>query len=193
VRIKPVASRTAVHVVREGDNLTLLAARFHTTIAALASTNHINPAKPIVIGQRLRLPAAAPALTPQRLDVRGMLDQWSARLGVDSRLIRALAWMESGFQTEIVSSAGARGVLQTLPSTRAYVETVLAGRDIPSSVDGDIEVGIIYLKHLLKAFGGDERLALAGWYQGERAVKKHGLYKITKPFVANVLALRTRM
>jgi lysozyme family protein len=193
VRIKPVASRTAVHLVREGDNLTLLAARFHTTIAALASANHIDPAKPIVIGQRLRLPAAAPALTSQRLDVRGMLDQWSARLGIDSRLIRALAWMESGFQTEIVSSAGARGVLQTLPSTRAYVETVLAGRDIPNSVDGDIEVGILYLKHLLKTFGGNERLALAGWYQGERAVKKHGLYKITKPFVANVLALRTRM
>ena len=101
--------------------------------------------------------------------------------------------MESGFQTEIVSSAGARGVLQTLPTTRSYVETVLAGRDIPNSVDGDIEVGILYLKHLLQAFGGDEHLALAGWYQGERAVKKHGLYDITKPFVANVLALRSRM
>jgi soluble lytic murein transglycosylase-like protein len=137
--------------------------------------------------------AAPPALTPQRLDVRGMLDQWSERLGVDSHLVRALAWMESGFQTEIVSSAGARGVLQTLPTTRAYVETVLAGRNIPNSVDGDIEVGILYLKHLLRVFGGNERLALAGWYQGELAVQKHGLYKVTKPFVANVLALRNRM
>ena len=35
--------------------------------------------------------------------------------------------------------------------------------------------------------------ALAGWYQGERAVKASGLYKVTKPFVANVLALRGRM
>jgi soluble lytic murein transglycosylase-like protein len=182
-----------VHVVRVGDTRTELAARFHTTIAAFASTNHIDPAKPILIGQRLRLPARAPALTSQRLDVRGMLDQWSARLGVDAHLVRALAWMESGFQTEIVSSAGARGVLQTLPTTRTYVETVLAGRKIPQSVDGDIEVGILYLKHLLKTFGGDERLALAGWYQGELAVQKHGLYKVTKPFVANVLALRGRM
>ena len=41
-----------------------------------------------------------------------------------------------------------------------------------------------YLKHLLDAFDGDERLALAGWYQGERAVRAHGLYNITKPFVA---------
>jgi soluble lytic murein transglycosylase-like protein len=193
VRTKPVVVRTPVHVVRVGDTLTALAARFHTTIAALAATNHIDPAKPIVVGQRLRMPGAAPALTSQKLDVRGMLDQWSVRLGVDSQLVRALAWMESGFQTEIVSSAGARGVLQTLPTTREYVETVLAGRKIPQSVDGDIEVGILYLKHLLGTFGGDERLALAGWYQGERAVKKHGLYEITKPFVANVLALRSRM
>jgi soluble lytic murein transglycosylase-like protein len=87
--------------------------------------------------------------------------------------------MESGFQTEIVSSAGARGVLQTLPATRRYVERVLAGRLIPQSVDGDIEVGVLYLRHLLQAFRGDER--------------KHGLYHVTKPFVANVLALRSRM
>ncbi len=42
-------------------------------------------------------------------------------------------------------------------------------------------------------FNGNERLALAGWYQGELAVRNYGLYKVTKPFVANVLALRTRM
>ena len=193
VSARSAITRTSVHIVREGDTLTALAVKFHTTIAALASTNHLDAAKPIVIGRRLRLPAVAAALTPQRLDVRGMLDRWSARLDVDSHLVRALAWMESGFQTEIVSTAGARGVLQTLPSTREYVSTVLAGRTIPQSVDGDIEVGILYLKHLLQVFNGDEHLALAGWYQGERAVQDHGLYEITKPFVANVLALRNRM
>jgi LysM repeat protein len=197
VTTRAVTTMTSVHVVRVGDTLTALAAQFHTTIRALASANHIDPAKPIVIGQRLHVSTtrvvAAAALTSQPLDVRGLLDQWSARLGVDPHLVRALAWMESGFQTEIVSSAGARGVLQTLPTTRTYVETVLAGRKIPQSVNGDIEVGVLYLKHLLQVFGGDERLALAGWYQGEVAVQQHGLYKVTKPFVANVLALRTRM
>lgn len=189
------ASQTVLHVVRPGDNLTALATSYHTTIAALAAANGIDPAKPIVIGQRLRIPAVAtaPTLGPQRLDVRAMLDGWSARLGVDPHLVRALAWMESGFQTDIVSSAGARGVLQTLPSTRAYVESVLAGRRIPATVDGDIETGLLYLKHLLAVFNGDERLALAGWYQGERAVREHGVYDVSRPFVANVLALRTRM
>jgi LysM repeat protein len=193
VRARPVSSPSAVHIVQTGDTLTALAARYGTTIAALAAANHIDAAKPIVIGQHLRLPISMTALDPPKADVRAMLDAWSARLGVDPHLVRALAWMESGFQTRLVSDAGARGVLQTLPTTRAYVETVLAGRPLPHTVDGDVEVGVLYIRHLLQVFGGSERLALAGWYQGERAVKEHGLYKVTKPFVANVLALQTRM
>jgi LysM repeat protein len=197
VRVRTETAAVSVsftaHVVRVGDTLTALAARYGTTVSALAAANSIKPSQPIVIGQKLRLPVSTSALDAPKSDVRAKLDSWSARLGVDPHLVRALAWMESGFQTRIVSSAGARGVLQTLPTTRQYVETVLAGRSIPETVDGDIEVGILYLRHLLQVFNGDSRLALAGWYQGERAVKEHGLYKVTKPFVANVLALRTRM
>ena len=178
-----------MHVVHVGDTLTAIAAQARTTIAALASLNHIDPAKPIMIGQRLRVPAPAPRSPPQRATFASDARHVVGRLGVDPHLVRALAWMESGYQTEIVSSAGARGVLQTLPTTRDYVETVLAGQEIPHTVDGDIEVGILYLRHLLNVFRGNESLALAGWYQGERAVNEHGVYKVTKPFVANVLAL----
>jgi LysM repeat protein len=189
-----VSAPKTIYVVREGDSLTAIAAKFRTTIAAVAAANKIDPAKPIVIGQKLQLTVAAPsALASQTIDVRALLDAWAGRLGFDAHLVRALAWMESGFQTKIVSSAGAVGVLQTLPTTRAYVENVLNGGPIPHTVDGDVHVGVLYLKHLLDAFGGDEKLALAGWYQGERAVRAHGAYKVTKPFVANVLALRARM
>ena len=205
VRAKSVTvSASSIYVVRTGDSLTSIAANHRTTVAALARTNKLDILKPIVIGQRLRIPSAVaravtvaavtrPALASQSIDVRALLDRWAGALGVDVHLVRALAWMESGFQTSIVSSAGARGVLQTLPTTREYVETVLAGKPIAHTVDGDVEVGVRYLKHLLDTFQGDERLALAGWYQGERAVRAHGLYNITKPFVANVLALKSRM
>jgi LysM repeat protein len=193
VRVRPAVSPSSVHIVLEGDTLTSLATRYGTTLRALTAANGIAAARPIVIGQRLRIPVATAALDSSRLNVRALLDGWAARLGVDVHLVRALAWMESGYQTTIVSSAGARGVLQTLPSTRTYVEDVLAGNRLPATVDGDIEVGVLFLRHLLQVFGGDDRLALAGWYQGEQAVKDHGLYKVTKPFVANVLALRDRM
>jgi soluble lytic murein transglycosylase-like protein len=151
----------------------------------------------LLIGKQLRIPggttAVATALESTPTEVRERLDYWSGRLGVSTSLVRALAWMESGYQPGVVSQAGAKGVLQTLPSTRDFVEDVLLGRPVPQNLDGDIEVGIRFLRHLLGNFGGDERLALAAWYQGEAAVRKDGVYTVTKPFVENVLALKSRM
>ena len=140
-------------------------------------------------------PAVVPGVgsAATQAEVRARLDVWAARLGVSSQLVRALAWMESGFQQRVVSNVGARGVLQTLPSTRQFVEEVLLGRRVPFTLDGDIEVGILYLRHLLHRFGGSERLALAAWYEGEQAVRQIGLYKETKLFVSDVLSLRARI
>ena len=56
-----------------------------------------------------------------------------------------------------------------------------------------MQAGVALLRHLLQVFHGDERLALAAWYQGERAVRESGVYKVSKPFVAGVLALSKRM
>ncbi len=141
---------------------------------------------------RLRPPAPGGGGAPAA-EVRARLDAWAARLGVPGHLVRALAWMESGYQPAIVSPAGARGVLQVLPSTRRFVQDVLAGRRLPPTLDGDIEAGVLYLRHLLRSFGGDERLAVAAWYQGERAVRVDGLYPETRRFVDDVLALSARM
>jgi peptidoglycan hydrolase-like protein with peptidoglycan-binding domain len=193
------ATSTATYRVKAGDTLTAIARRYSTTVAALARTNRLDPAKPILIGARLRVPrndVSQPSRSPLAAApsaVRDTLDRWAVQLGVKQSLVRALAWMESGFQPNIVSEAGARGVLQTLPSTRDFVETVLAGRALPTTLDGDVEVGVLFLRHLLRRFDGDESLALAAWYQGERAVRRDGVYGVTKPFVANVLALKQRM
>ncbi len=190
----PLPTRTLLvrrYVVRPGDNLTMISRRFGTTVRALAHANRLDPARPLLIGTRLALPGATAAAAPQ--SVREMLTTTARRYGVDERLIRALAWMESGYQTSIVSSAGAVGVMQTLPSTREYVERVVVGRPIPRTVEGDIEVGVLLVRHLLKRFDGNESLALAAWYQGEKAVREYGVYKVSKPFVANVLALKSRV
>jgi Putative peptidoglycan binding domain/Transglycosylase SLT domain len=175
---------------------TAVALRRYQRRAHLLADAVVGPRTLAAIVHRDRVPVRATVartLAPTSNEVPAKLDAWATRLGVDPHLVRALAWMESGYQTRVVSAAGARGVLQTLPTTRQYVETSLAGRPIPRTVDGDIEVGVLYLKHLLEVFHGDESLALAGWYEGERAVREVGVYNVTKPFVANVLALRARM
>jgi LysM repeat protein len=192
-----VAKVETRYVVKPGDTLTAIAAKHRITLAQLAHANHLDPSRVLLIGAHLDVPVATgsarAALAAAPTAVRERLDAWAAQEGVSTHLVRALAWMESGFQPGVVSKAGARGVLQTLPSTRRYVETTLLGRAVPQTLDGDIEVGVVYLRHLLQVFDGNQSLALAGWYQGERAVRTIGVYKVTKPFVADVLALSQRM
>ena len=67
---------------------------------------------------------------------------------------------------------------------------MLAGEAIPRTASGNIRVGVLYLRELLREFNGNERLALAGWYQGPASVRKQGLLHATKVFVGDVLALR---
>jgi hypothetical protein len=45
---------------------------------------------------------------------------------------------------------------------------------------------------MLQRVARDDRLALAGYYQGLSSVKKRGMYDDTKAYVANILALRRR-
>jgi len=108
---------------------------------------------------------------------------------LDPKLARAVAWMESGFQQDVVSSVGAIGVMQLLPETWEFVDTVLLGESTPRDYRGNVRAGVRYLRWQLDQFGGDVRLALAGWYQGARAVREVGLYDDTRLFVRVVLAL----
>ena len=186
------------YVVKPGDSLTAIARRSGTTLSTLAHLNKLDPARPLLIGTHLRLPAAVAASptavsASNAVDVRASIDKWAAYYDIDASLARALAWMESGYNNSVVSSVGAQGVMQILPSTWDYVERVLVGHRVEHGPDGNVHVGLAYLHHLLGVFGGNEQLALAGWYQGERAVKVVGPYKVSKVFVADVLALRDRM
>jgi LysM repeat protein len=186
------------YVVKPGDSLTAIARTHGTTLSQLAKLNKLNPANALLIGVKLRLPASVRA-APTAVSatnagtVRGSLDRWAVHYGIDPSLARALAWMESGYNNTVVSSVGAQGVMQLLPTTWDYVETVLIKHPVAHDADGNVHVGLAYLNHLLQAFNGNEQLALSAWYQGERATRATGPYKVTKVFVADVLALRQRM
>jgi Transglycosylase SLT domain/Putative peptidoglycan binding domain/LysM domain len=181
------------HLVRTGDTLTALAVRYGTTVAALERANNLRPGAFLLIGTRLRIPVGARHVPGTASGVRGSLDRWAVHYGVDPHLARALAWMESGFQPTIRSPIGAWGVMQVTPATWDYTEGILIGMPIPRTADGNVRIGLAYLHHLLHSFGGDERLALAAYYQGPASVRKRGLLRETKAFVADVQALKQRM
>jgi peptidoglycan hydrolase-like protein with peptidoglycan-binding domain len=183
------------YVVKPGDTLTAIATKHKTTVRALAKVNDLKSVNLVVEGAKLRLPGnvgSGPAQELSRSTVRAHIDKWAKHYGVPTNLARALAWQESGFQTNITSSVGAWGPMQVMPETWSFVETVLLGRDVPRTGEGGVQVGMALLAHLLKRFDGNQRLAIGAWYQGEKAVRDRGFYDETKTFVANVLALSGR-
>ena len=101
--------------------------------------------------------------------------------------------MESGYQPSVVSAVGARGVLQVMPTTRDFVEQVLVGHPSRTRSTGTSRSASSTSATCSGSSTATRRLALAAWYQGEAAVRQFGLYQMTKPFVADVLALQQRM
>jgi hypothetical protein len=174
---------------------TLRAVRRFQSRAALPADGVVGPATSRALTRAA--PARAPAAKPiargaSRAEVRQMLGYWARRYDVSPSLVRALAWMESGFQWNVTSSVGAWGVMQVMPATWRFVEHVLTGRDFRRTARGNIRVGILYLRHLLRYYGGNRRLALAAYHQGPRAVRRHGLYRETRVYVRTILALERR-
>jgi peptidoglycan hydrolase-like protein with peptidoglycan-binding domain len=133
------------------------------------------------------------ALRASRPAIEASLARWAAHYDVSLDLVRALAWQESGFQNHVRSRAGAVGVMQVIPDTRAFVEEVLLGHAVPRTMDGNVRLGVAYLHHLLHRFGMNVRLAVGAYYAGPAAVLSGELSGPARHFVANVLALRGRI
>lgn len=195
-RVLAIHGPIHTHTVLAGESFFSIAARLRVSPWQLARVNGIPLTHIIVPGQRLVLPAGArlrsvtTASPPASRDtVRGAIDYWSRSYGVDPKLARALAWMESGFQEDVVSNVGAIGVMQLLPETWYFVDAVLLGVRTPRTYEGNVRAGVRYLRWQLDQFSGSVRLALAGWYQGARAVRERGVYAETTEFVRIVLAL----
>ncbi len=187
--------------VHRGDTLTAIGQRFGVGLHRLARANGLHVHALLITGTRLRVPAhatrahttAPAAQAPAPWSVGWSIDHWSAHYGVDAHLVRAVAWQESGWHPQAVSAAGAWGVMQVMPATWSFVEDGVIGVPVAHTPDGGVRVGVAFLRHLLVGFGGNVRLAVAAYYQGETATRMFGVLPISKPYVANVMALRTRL
>ena len=194
-RAKNRTQRThRTHRIARGETLTTISRRYGVSVKAIARANRLDPRRYIIAGTRIRIPGAPARMAmTESFTVRAAIDHWSRVYGVDPRLVRALAWWESGFNNSLVSPAGARGVMQVTPATWDYVETVLVRRRIPRTTSGNVQVGVAFLRQLVREFRGDVPLALAAYVQGPRSVRRHGLFRETRQYVAGVLALSGRI
>ena len=159
----------------------------------LAADGLVGPHTLASFGVRRPVPQPTHSTTRRSgIGVRALLTYWARYYGLSPSLVKALAWQESGFQQQVRSRVGARGVMQVTPQTWSYVEMVLLGRNVRPGIDGNIHVGVAYLRQLLHEFHFNVRLAIGAYNMGPAAVRAHGLYPKTRRFVANVLALRRR-
>ena len=112
----------------------------------------------------------------------------ASRYQVPEALIHAVIAIESAYDPNAISRAGAVGLMQLMPATaRRYG---VADRRNPSA---NLTGGTRYLKDLLLRFDSNLELALAGYNAGENAVEKFGNqippFDETQNYVRKVLEL----
>ena len=109
----------------------------------------------------------------------------AAQHGVDAEFIACVIEAESGFNPAAVSRAGARGLMQLMPSTAMQYRV-----DNPFDPGSNILGGTRHLKALLRKYRGNMRLALAAYNAGVEAVTKYnGIppFRETREYVAKIL------
>ena len=88
---------------------------------------------------------------------------------IELNFLKAVAKLESDFDPNCVSSAGAVGIMQMMPSTAEG----LGVEDIYDPYQ-NIMAGAKYLRQMLDRFNGDYELAYAGYNAGPNAVARAG-------------------
>ncbi|MBU1867805.1 MAG: lytic transglycosylase domain-containing protein [Candidatus Margulisbacteria bacterium] len=102
---------------------------------------------------------------------------------VNPKLITALMSRESRFNPKAVSSSGAIGLGQLLPSTAKGLKL-----DDPFDIEQNTHGTVLYIKSLLQRFGNDATKALAGYFEGPNAITRNGGFSAkTKAYVEDIL------
>jgi soluble lytic murein transglycosylase-like protein len=105
----------------------------------------------------------------------------SERYGIDENLIKAIIKKESSFNSNAVSSAGAKGLMQIMPFNFKSL-----GITDPFNIEQNIEGGTKLLKQYLDKFNGNLEMGLMAYNAGPGTMKKRGvtasneLYKMPK-------------
>jgi len=115
--------------------------------------------------------------TDSALDVEGLVAEAARNFDVNPLLVDSVIQVESNYNPFAVSPKGAQGLMQLMPGTAQRF-------GVTDSFDPkqNIEAGVRYLKFLEDTFQ-DDRLAIAAYNAGEKAVAK---YKDVPPYPETV-------
>ncbi len=203
-----ISANAGQYVVRPGDTVWGIARTHHVTVQRLIHDNNLRNPNRIYPGEKLHIgddavvaqpaaaPAPAPALAPAAAistsEARSIITAAALRHGVNANFALAVAYWESSWHQEAVSSTGAIGMMQVEPYTAAWVGPSLLHRSVNLRDPYDnADTGVALLRHLLDVFDSP-KLALAAYYQGEYGTRRYGIYRSSRGYVEGIWALRNR-
>ena len=130
---------------------------------------------------------------PQDPELDAMFSEFATAEGLNPGLLKAVAWLESGWQQDVVSPAGAVGFMQVTPVTAQWLEAASFGEQMNEdvSVYDNVKMGARYLRILLDVTS-DEDTAIASYYQGYGTTLSGKMYEETKQYVKLVRAVQQR-
>ena len=193
------------YVVQPGDTLWGISQSHHLNLQRLIAINDFGDPNLIHPGDRVNVPdppappaAAAPAPSasgpagPHGAAAKAIIVAAARHHGLNPNFALAVSYWESGWNQSVVSSTGAVGLMQVEPYTAVWAGPAFLGRavDLNNATD-NAELGAAMLRHYLEVFD-DPKLALAAYYQGETATRKHGIYPSSRRYVDGIWALRNR-
>jgi len=143
-------------------------ARTGRLVRSVARPARALPEKP---APQIELPPSVESAPPE---LATLVDQIAGRHGVDSDLVHSMIRVESNYNPFAVSSKGALGLMQLVPSTARRFSVT----DVFNPAQ-NVEGGVRYLKYLLDLYKGEKRLALAAYNAGEGTVER---YRGVPPF-----------
>ena len=109
------------------------------------------------------------------------VNKYSKEYDVDPKLVLAIIKTESNFDSTVVSSAGARGLMQLMPEN-----CEAAGLTDSFDIDQNIRAGVKLLKDYINMYNGDIEMALMAYNAGPGTIQRRGvssvedLYKMPK-------------
>lgn len=114
----------------------------------------------------------------------------SKEYNIDPLLLHAIAEIESAFNADAVSKAGAKGLMQVMPDTARRFGMSNPHEELFNPIS-NLRISSNYIRSLHSLFGNNIPLILAAYNAGENAVIKYGYrippYKETENYVRKVM------
>ncbi|MEN8076986.1 lytic transglycosylase domain-containing protein [Clostridioides difficile] len=105
--------------------------------------------------------------------IENAVQLYSDKYDVDSNLVKAIIRVESNFDPNVVSSAGAKGLMQLMPENCEDL-----GVSDPFNIEQNIDGGVRHIKEYLDRYNGDVEMALMAYNGGPTRMMNRGVKSI---------------